>query len=256
MRETVPREELDKAYSTIATLTAMLDSEPSIIERLSEGEVRVTREEVVAAGKAEVRGEVPKAPYVKRSLSPANKMDGGIAGLYTASMSSGLCWRALAKRSKNSCMASAGTRTPMDSCGRQRLQYGSMNPIALCFAVDASAGRSWRHHPFLGVPKNDSATALPWQLPVRPMESLTPCAAAQAASSALACWLPRPLWNMTPPATYPRGWAIPGSAATRPAPMLSCMLQPTTMRVHRSMATARQMKPPVVLRLVKPDFRL
>lgn len=61
MRETVPGEELDKAYSTIATLTAMLDRELSIIDGLSEGEVRVTREEVVA-GKAEVRDEVPKAP--------------------------------------------------------------------------------------------------------------------------------------------------------------------------------------------------
>lgn len=64
VRETVPREELDKAYATIATLTAMLDRELSIIERLSEGELRVTREEVVAAGKAEVRDEVPRAPYV------------------------------------------------------------------------------------------------------------------------------------------------------------------------------------------------
>lgn len=45
MRETVPGEELDKAYSTIATLTAMLDRELSIIDGLSEGEVRVTREE-------------------------------------------------------------------------------------------------------------------------------------------------------------------------------------------------------------------
>ena len=64
VQETVPREELDKAYATIATLTAMLDRELSIIERLSEGEVRVTREEVVAAGKGEVRDEIPKAPYV------------------------------------------------------------------------------------------------------------------------------------------------------------------------------------------------
>lgn len=63
-QEVVPREELDKAYVTIATLTAMLDKELSIIEKLSEGEVRVTREEVVAAGKAEIRDEVPKAPYV------------------------------------------------------------------------------------------------------------------------------------------------------------------------------------------------
>jgi len=64
VRETVPKEELDKAYVTIATLTAMLDKELSIIEKLSEGEVQVTREEVVAAGKTEVKDEIPKAPYV------------------------------------------------------------------------------------------------------------------------------------------------------------------------------------------------
>ena len=63
-QEVVPREELDKAYATIATLTAMLDKELSIIEKLSEGEVRVTREEVVAASKAQVRDEISKAPYV------------------------------------------------------------------------------------------------------------------------------------------------------------------------------------------------
>jgi len=83
-------------------------------------------------------------------------MDSGIADFYAASMSSGLCRRAFSKRSKNSCMASAGTRSPMDSCGRQRLQYGSMDPIALCFVVDASERRSWWYHSFLGVPKNGS----------------------------------------------------------------------------------------------------
>lgn len=51
-------------------------------------------------------------------MSPVNILDSGIADLYAASMSSGLCRRALSKRSKNSCMASAGTRSPMDSCGR------------------------------------------------------------------------------------------------------------------------------------------
>ena len=37
---------------------------------------------------------------------------------YAASIASGSYARALSKRSKNSCMASAGTRSPMDSCGR------------------------------------------------------------------------------------------------------------------------------------------
>ena len=86
---------------------------------------------------------------------------------------------------------------------------------------------------------NGSAPALPWQLPVRPTESLTSCAAAQAASSALVYWLPRSLRDMAPPATYPREYAISRAATTKPALMLSRMLQPTAMRVHRSMATAR-----------------
>ena len=37
---------------------------------------------------------------------------------YAASIASGSYARALSKRSKNSCIASAGTRSPMDSCGR------------------------------------------------------------------------------------------------------------------------------------------
>ena len=37
---------------------------------------------------------------------------------YAASIVSGSYARALSKRSKNSSIASAGTRSPMDSCGR------------------------------------------------------------------------------------------------------------------------------------------
>ena len=44
---------------------------------------------------------------------------------------------------------------------------------------------------FFSVPKNDSATALSWQLPVRPTESLTSCASAQPARSLLVYWEPR-----------------------------------------------------------------
>ena len=36
-------------------------------------------------------------------------------------------------------------------------------------------------HSFFSVPKNDSATALPWQLPVRPTDSLTSRSPAQRA---------------------------------------------------------------------------
>ena len=72
------------------------------------------------------------------------------------------------------------------------------------------------------------------------------------AGPAPACWLPRPLRDMAPPAAWPRERAIPGAATTRPAPMLSRSLQPAAMRVHRSMATARQLEPPVVPRWAMP----
>ena len=36
---------------------------------------------------------------------------------------------------------------------------------------------------FLSVAKNDSATALSWQLPVRPTDSLTSCPSAQRANN-------------------------------------------------------------------------
>lgn len=66
----------------------------------------------LAPGQRKYRGPNPKR------MSPVNIMDSGIADFYAASMASGSAWRALSKRSKNSCMASAGTRSPMDSCGR------------------------------------------------------------------------------------------------------------------------------------------
>ena len=44
-------------------------------------------------------------------MSPVNIVDSGISDFYAASMASGSAWRAFSKRSKNSCMASAGTRS-------------------------------------------------------------------------------------------------------------------------------------------------
>ena len=203
MRETVPGEELDKAYSTIATLTAMLDRELSIIDGLSEGEVRVTREEVVA-GKAEVRDEVPKAPLRQEVIERCQ---------YN------------------------GQRNRRSQHGQHVFRTVPEGPLE---AVEELLDGLCRHAVPDGLVRT-AAAAIQLDGLDRPVP---------------ACWLPRPLRNMAPRATHPRGWAIPRAATTRPAPMLSRMLQPTALRVHRSMATARQMKPPVVLRLVKPDFRL
>ena len=44
---------------------------------------------------------------------------------------------------------------------------------------------------FFSVPKKDSATALSWQLPVRPTDRRTSCPSAQRASSLLVYWDPR-----------------------------------------------------------------
>ena len=68
-------------------------------------------------------------PAKSRGLLAASKLDAATCEpcqyngqwdprFYAASIASGSYARALSKRSKNSCMASAGTRSPMDSCGR------------------------------------------------------------------------------------------------------------------------------------------
>ena len=54
---------------------------------------------------------------------------------------------------------------------------------------------------FLRLAQRLSATALSRQQPVRPTESLTPLAAAHAASWALVYCEPLSEWNIAPPAT-------------------------------------------------------
>ena len=66
-----------------------------------------------------------------------------------------------------------------------------MKPTTALLA-SARVGQLLREHvSFLSVAKNDSATALPWQLPARPAESLTPLAAAHPARRRLVYWAPR-----------------------------------------------------------------
>lgn len=72
-----------------------------------------------------------------------------------------------AVRSKNSSMASAGTLQPIVERGLRRLQYASMNSITACLAESLVGKLRLQCLSFLSVAKNDSATALPRQLPVR-----------------------------------------------------------------------------------------
>ena len=67
-----------------------------------------------------------------------------------------------------------------------------MNSTTACLAAALVGKRSL---------KNDSATALSWQLPVRLRESLTSLSCAYSARSLLVYWAPRSAWNMALPAT-------------------------------------------------------
>ena len=60
VKEVVLREELDNVYATIAAHIVMLDREFFIIEKFSEGKVRMMREEVIFAVRVEVGDEIPK----------------------------------------------------------------------------------------------------------------------------------------------------------------------------------------------------
>lgn len=66
-----------------------------------------------------------------------------------------------------------------------------MKPTTALLA-SARVGQLLREYiSFLSVAKKDSATALSWQEPVRPTESLTPLASAHPASRRLVYWAPR-----------------------------------------------------------------
>ena len=67
------------------------------------------------------RQREPRLALEMRQAEPCQYNGQWDSRFYAASIASGSYARALSKRSKNSCMASAGTRSPMDSCGRQRL---------------------------------------------------------------------------------------------------------------------------------------
>jgi hypothetical protein len=96
--------------------------------------------------------------------------------------------------------------------------------------------------------KNDSATALSWQAPVLPTESPRPLSLANGASSFEVYREPLPERDIAFRATYPSRFAIKGAPVARGVRMCACIDQPATMRVHRSMTTARHGQPSPVLR--------
>ena len=89
---------------------------------------------------------------------------------------------------------------------------GGVGPFAVVVGLDEldhrvpGVGPAWRsssrrYISFFSVAKNDSATALSWQLPVRLQERRTSLARAHSASRRLVYWAPLSEWNMAFPAT-------------------------------------------------------
>ena len=76
-----------------------------------------------------------------------------------------------------------------------------MNSITACFAASRVGKRLRWYISFFSVAKNDSATALSWQLPVRLQERRTSLARAHSASVLLVYCAPLSLWKMAFPAT-------------------------------------------------------
>lgn len=71
-----------------------------------------------------------------------------------------------------------------------------MKPITANLASSRVADERWWYISSLRVARKDSATALSWQLPVRPHESPTSFSLVHDASSLEVYWLPRSLWKM------------------------------------------------------------
>lgn len=123
-----------------------------------------------------------------------------------------------------------------------------MNSTTACPASAPVANRLRQCISFFSVAKNDSATVLSRQLPVRLQESRTSLARAHSAGSLLACCAPRSVWNMALPATYPRDLADSSAATAMSAVMRPDSDHPTTMRVFRSITVARCSRPSPVRR--------
>lgn len=144
-----------------------------------------------------------------------------------------------AVRSKNASVVSSGTLCPMVECGLLRLQCASMSPIAACLAASLAAKLLRWRIPFFSVAKNDSATALSWQLPVRLQERRAWLPLAYSASLRLVYRAPLPAWKIAFSATRPRAFALSSALTTMPAVMRSESDQATTIRVFRSIAVER-----------------
>ena len=104
--------------------------------------------------------------------------------------------------------------------------------------------------------KNDSATALSWQLPVRPQEGRASLARVHSASVPPVHCAPLSLRETAFPATWPRGFADSSAATAMSAVMRSGGDRPTAMRAHGSMASARRSQPPPVRRRAMPPASL
>src|SRR5664279_2071897 len=97
-------------------------------------------------------------------------------------------------------------------------------------------------------PNNVSEQALYQQLPLRLIDGVMPCSLSTSLKSALAYWQPRSLWKINP-AFLPGlrlNQAISRASITRLRCISGRIDQPTTLRLNRSITTARNNQPSAV----------
>src|ERR1017187_2968057 len=94
-------------------------------------------------------------------------------------------------------------------------------------------------------PNNVSEQALSQQLPLRRIDGAMPCSLSTWLKSSLAYWLPRSLWKISP-VSLPGlrlNQAISRASITRLRCISGRIDQPTTLRLNRSITTARNSQP-------------
>src|SRR5664280_1775311 len=97
-------------------------------------------------------------------------------------------------------------------------------------------------------PNNVSEQALSQQFPLRLIDGVMPCSLSTSLKSSLAYWLPRSLWKISP-ASLPGlrlNQAISRASITRLRCISGRIDQPTTLRLNRSITTARNNQPSAV----------
>jgi len=94
-------------------------------------------------------------------------------------------------------------------------------------------------------PNNVSEQALSQQLPLRLIDGVMPWSLSTALKSSLAYWLPRSLWKINP--AYLPGLrlnqAISRASMTKSRCMSGRIDQPSTLRLNRSITTAKNNQP-------------